>query len=966
MMKLNKCRAIRVLPKASLQYLQQLGLRIVISLAVVLLIAACANIKRIVPLQKLTPAEVDPRVSFIDKKEDLEVETSAIQSIEPEIVIASYERLLTRGNSQIRKEALHRLADLTMRLAESKLAVTNQESLQQLSLAVQQATFAKAIMLYQQLAIEFPEYEAIDEVKYQLARAYSLNSEPESSLEILDQIAITHNESLSYLESQFRRGEAYFVRKDYQTAEKAYTEVIQKGVTSDFYDKALYKRGWSLFKQSLFQEALNDFFVLYERLLYQQQAGQMKNKLLADLIKDTRRVISLSFYNQDGAESIQAYFKVHGKRSFEDQIYDALAQLYIEQERFQDAADTYLTFIKQYPVSLSAPEFHTKVIDIYRQGGFPSLILPAKESFVVTYGRNSAFWLKYSGKVIDDLKVLLKLHLDDISRFYHAAAQKSKKPADYLIAAKWYREILLTFNDPQVDSQYRYAMAEALFDGGQFEMSAKEFETVGYNNPQSQYSRDAGYKALLAYQAIQYPQTATNLEKLLPSIQSGLKFAQTFSTDKQTPQIISRVAEQQLSIQDIQGAIDSSELLLQSPVAISNEQKQRAHIIIANGLFDLKQFAKAEVAISQLLKEVKLTTQQRNSFRQRRVEAIYQLADTAKSENKFAEAIALFLKVKQLEPQSSVAINAHYDAAALYLQTEQWQLAAQLLESFRKLHPKHALSQGIPEKLALVYEKEQNWNKAALEYQRLSAEQKDPQLAREGYWRVAELYLKASNKKQAIVAFKKYVWDYPEPYLLAQEGRFNLVNLYDERGDFEKRDFWRQKIIQFYAKNTNKNNTRTAFLAAQSKYQLSEPLFESYRQIKLKLPLASSLKKKRVAMKKALDAYNSIAKYNVARFTTASTHKVAKIYQLLSSDLMSSQRPKGLSEEELEEYGFLLEEQALPFEDKAIEFFEVNAKRTANNIYDESVRESLDALKKLKPVQYDKQEQLEAMNAIEF
>ncbi|TQV77077.1 tetratricopeptide repeat protein [Aliikangiella marina] len=935
-----------------------------LALSLVVILSSCASLKSIIPFDELKPEDQEPRVSFVDQK-TVEVETSTIESIDPEIVIASYERLLTRGNPEIRKEALHRLADLTMRLAETKIGVSDEQQAS-FSKAVNEASFGKAIALYQTLLTEFPEYKAGDEVKYQLARAHSMNSDPESSLAILDQIAVRHDESLSYIESQFRRGEAYFARREYRVAQNAYAEVISKGTNTEFYDKALYKRGWSFFKQSLFLEAEQDFFKLYERLLAQKAGGETTNKLLEDLILDTRRVISLSFYNEEGALSIQKYFETFGRQPFEDQIYLALAELYIEQERFQDAADTFKGFIDRNPVNLAAPDFHTRMIDVYRKGGFPSLILPAKESFVVNYGRNSAFWQKYSGKVIDDLKKPLRLHLNDISKFYHAKAQKSKKSADYLVAAKWYREILATFDDPSIDSEYRYALAEALFDGGALGDAAKEFEHVAYKNPMSKYARDAGYKALLSYQGLEYPASATQLEKLLPSIQSGLKFSETFPSDAKAPEILSRVAEQQLTINNVQGAIDASNQLLVLPAVPTKKQADRARIIIANGLFDLKRYAEAEVAITDLLKNVNLTSQQRKDFRQRRVESVYKLAEKAKTENNNELAVSLFLKVKALEPNSTVAVNAHFDAAVILLQTEKWSDAANLFESFRRSHPKNPLTKTIPERLALIYEKQENWNKAAAEYQNLSDAQADPELKREGIWRVAELYEKAGNKTQAIASYKNYVWTYPAPYLLSQEGRYKLVNLYIEQEDVTKANFWRQKIIQFYDTNKTENNARTAYMAAESKFILSEPLYYQFKRIKLKLPLASSLKKKRAAMKKALDAFNAVAKYEVAKYTTASTHKVGEIYQILSDDLMNSQRPKGLSEDELEEYGFLLEDQALPFEDKAISFYEINAQRTADNIYDDSVRSSIDSLRRLKPAQYDKSEMLEAFDEVVF
>ena len=295
-----------------------------------------------------------------------------------------------------------------------------------------------------------------------------------------------------------------------------------------------------------------------------------------------------------------------------------------------------------------------------------------------------------------------------------------------------------------------------------------------------------------------------------------------------------------------------------------------------------------------------------------------------------------------------------------------WNRSAELFESFRKKHPKNTLSKQIPEKLAYIYEEQKDWDSAAKEYKTLAANNTDKNVAREGYWHVAELYLKSGNRTKAIEAFKHYVWTYPQPYILSQEGRHNLVKLYEESRDSSKVVFWRQKIVQFYAKNKNQNNARTNFLAAESKYILNEPLFSSFKKIKLRLPLGKSLKKKKAAMNKALKAYEQVASFQVAQYTSASTHKIGLIYQILSKDLMDSQRPKGLNEEELEEYSFLLEDQALPFEDKAINLFEINASRTKDNIYNQAVKDSIAELIKLKPAQYNKAEKMEAIEDVSF
>ena len=83
---------------------------------------------------------------------------------------------------------------------------------------------------------------------------------------------------------------------------------------------------------------------------------------------------------------------------------------------------------------------------------------------------------------------------------------------------------------------------------------------------------------------------------------------------------------------------------------------------------------------------------------------------------------------------------------------------------------------------------------------------------------------------------------------------------------------------------------------------------------------------------------------------------MGELYRQLGADLMTSERPKNLNAEELEQYDVLLEEQAFPFEEKAIELHETNAQRTGDGVYDEWVQHSFDVLAKLKPARYAKTE----------
>ena len=99
----------------------------------------------------------------------------------------------------------------------------------------------------------------------------------------------------------------------------------------------------------------------------------------------------------------------------------------------------------------------------------------------------------------------------------------------------------------------------------------------------------------------------------------------------------------------------------------------------------------------------------------------------------------------------------------------------------------------------------------------------------------------------------------------------------------------------------------------------------------------------------------------MAEITTASTFQIGEIYRDLAKQLIESQRPPDLSPDELEQYGMLLEEQAFPFEEKAIEIHETNVKRVSDGLYDQWVRNSFSVLTKLLPVRYAKAERVETI-----
>jgi len=127
-----------------------------------------------------------------------------------------------------------------------------------------------------------------------------------------------------------------------------------------------------------------------------------------------------------------------------------------------------------------------------------------------------------------------------------------------------------------------------------------------------------------------------------------------------------------------------------------------------------------------------------------------------------------------------------------------------------------------------------------------------------------------------------------------------------------------------------------AGLGGEGDVDLAIPVREEFEESN-SAPLKNRWAEKRKAMEAALKAYEQAADYQVADVTRGDLRERRTVSQL-GKDLMSSERPKNLSKDELEQYNVLLEEQAFPFEEKAIKLHEVNAARAKDGTYDEWVQ----------------------------
>src|SRR5690606_3983544 len=166
----------------------------------------------------------------------------------------------------------------------------------------------------------------------------------ERALATLDRLIREYPGTVHYDEAQFRRGETLFVEKRYAEAEAAYASVLASGPSGAFHEQALYKHGWSTFKQLAHEQSLESFFALLDLKL--GAGGDEVDPAVTyaglgradqELVEDTLRAVSISFSYLDGPESITEWFRTRGSKPYAYIVYTNLGDLYLDKERYQDA-----------------------------------------------------------------------------------------------------------------------------------------------------------------------------------------------------------------------------------------------------------------------------------------------------------------------------------------------------------------------------------------------------------------------------------------------------------------------------------------------------------------------------------------------------------------------------------------------------------------------------------------------------
>jgi tetratricopeptide (TPR) repeat protein len=820
----------------------------------------------------------------------------------------------------------------------------------------------EAITLYDRLLTEYPSYEHNDKVLYQKARAYDELGRTEEAIETMELLIRANPHSEHYDEVQFRRGEYFFTRRHYRDAESAYSAIISQGAGSSYYELALYKLGWTFYKQEFYEEALHKYMALLD---YKVSIGDDFDQTRAEederRVADTFRVISLSFSNLGGSEAVPQYFSTFGNRSYEDRVYSNLGEYYLAKLRYDDAAKTYKAFVALYPFHRAAPHFSMRVVETFTEGEFPKLVLESKREFASTYGLQAEYWRHFSPEESPEVLAYLKANLKDLATHYHAEYQSTEeadeKLASYRESLQWYGDYLESFPTDADSPPINYQLADLLLENKDFGEAARQYERTAYEYEPHTQSAAAGYAAVYSYRE-QLKVAGEEQQDVVKhdTVASSLRFADTFPEHEHAAAVLGAAADDMYEMKDYRAAIESAQRVIDTYPDAEAAIRRSAWIVVAHGSFELAEYPQAEHAYAKVLTVTPEGDESRAALVDNLAASIYKQGELANDAQDYRAAADHFLRIRSAAPTSTTRATAEYDAGAALIRLEDWTEAADVLEAFRSTFPEHELQLEATRQIAYAYRENGQLSRAAEEYERIASESEDPALRSEALLVAGDLYEQSDDQDSALDVYIRYVNEFPQPVETALETRFKIAETYKAAHDESLYQQELAEIVRIDAEAGPERTGRTRTLAARSALVLAEQLYQDFVAVKLQQPFEISLQEKQQRMDVTIEAMGRLVDYEIADVTAAATYYMAETYFDFSRSLAESERPADLEPADLAEYELALEEEAFPFEEKAIDLHEENLELLQAGVFNAWTDKSLGKLAELVPGRYAKNE----------
>ncbi len=784
-----------------------------------------------------------------------------------------------------------------------------------------------------------------DALLYGLAEAYEGLVRHDDKRRVLERLIADHPTSPYRAEAGFRLAEDAFRRGELSTAADGYLAVVTGAGDAPFRLQARYKLAWTRLRQGEYEAAAKGFLSLLDTLDRASPSVGARIAVDAPMRDDGIRGLALSLRRLGGVDGLERLLAGRRDDDGTARLYEALGEQQLAHGEQDAALETWHRYAEAHAGELAAARLWLRIIRLESSLGRRTEAERSRRRFAAAFGPDSPFWKRHEPRTMPGIARPLARLYRELGSQAHARAQESGADEDYREAARWYRDYLALFGDEADAAEIRYLLAELYEASGQIDEAIEAYERFAYRYPGDRRAAEAAYVALQLTDPAESTQT--------PFMRRLTRFVNTFGGHPRAPLLLARTAIALHEAGQTATALDLAGRVLAWRPPAPAKARRAALLVQARQAYADEDLATAERLYERLLDLGGMTQPERAALVEDLARIAYRRGRRALEAGRPLEAARAFSRILAKTPKSRLAATAEFDAATAYMQAGHWGEAIELLDRFLEEHPSHPLAARIPAKLVkALLESGQPLRAAAVLEQIAEGGDEDGATRREALLKAAELYHEHGDADRAATLYRRYASRHPSPLETAQRIRRRLADMARDTGREAEYRHWLTALV-----DAADGQPLPRPLAAQAALELAAIEDAAYRAIRLDLPLKPSLASKQARFEAVLTAYRRAAGLGDAETTTAATYHLAEAYAHFAHALMASERPAGLDEIEREDYDVLLEEQAEPFEARAIELHEGNLRRLRQGVYGPWIAASIDALATIFPARYARPEQ---------
>jgi len=818
------------------------------------------------------------------------------------------------------------------------------------------------------LVKDYKDYRFRGDALYLLGYCYFEEGQVDKAVVVFNQLIKEFPRSDKLAEVYTRLGEHYFDVDNFDKAVYYYTLVLDYP-DSTYYENILYKLAWIYYHRGRVIEAADYFVILIdhsEKQFGEESVGSFKN--------ESKNYIALGFADSEsGIKGAYSFFRKIGGRRYEYDIMAKICEMYLSSDRILEATKAISFVLKNYPYDPSNPVLQDKLINRFRRDEKINMVNKERERMISLFGENSE-WRKKNfdnKQAIINADQLIEKQLVSVAYYHQEKGDRNKDKKEYVKAAKLYYDFLKSRPSDVMAVGARFNYAQVLFNLREYKGAANEYKAV------REYTGDTGYKEKSGFGLVsslqnwlktvdpKYRSTdikprlsekgellgSSNLSKLEGDLVDACdKYIGINPYGKRTAYVMyvkaevlfrnNKLEDAKNTYKDIIARYSDDKVSIDSMknlVAIYNYEKNYDEVrrwgnrllaaknlsnkgdiseikgLVTGSLFRSARQMEDEGKLAPAAEEyVRLAKQYPRS--EYSDAALYNAGLIYEKEGDTASSIKTYRMMLTKYPKSKHASSAMFRTAVSYEQRLDFDGALYFYEQVTKKYPNSEFAVDSEYNAYRLRRGRGEYNRAAEHLMRYQAKAVDPKDRASALMTAAWLYEKDGNKKKARDAYQLYIAKNPKDLDGIMKARIAL-------GEYEK-------AVQIYKASGSPKGGVSSDYNAEARFRMLGELNANYDSIKVKNADSSkSMKeaydKKEKMLKNITDEYLKIVELGSAQWSVASLYMIGHAFHSFSQFLHEATVPSELNKEDLvAEYKRQIDQQATPYDDKAVEYYE--------------------------------------------